>query len=750
MASSEKVISPGVFTNEIDKTFLPAAVSEIGAALIGPTVKGPAMIPTIVNSYGEFKDRFGDTFRSGSSNYSYLTSITARQYLKNSNQLLVIRTLAGSPTKATATISSSIDPAIMGGGTKASASILISGSNPSAINGQMIEPWSGSGGEVKAVSASFGGVEFVFTGSGWNYDDNPNTSTKIYVASQFNVQGTVNSFRDTLNNSSSLHGLNITASSAGNVLTMSFNQVGAFGEYGNNQGASTSGSGWSSLNSIVTSSISMSANNFQGGHDFNSDSYKTVFKLHTLSDGLDMNNSASFYSGTNSLLEDGTSDNIRWEVSSLNQKKGIFSLSIRSGDDTTKNKQILETWNELSLDPDENNFISKRIGDQYLQLQNSGQSQPYLKTVGDYPNKSKYVRVEALQQTPTYLDENGDIRIPSTSGSLPTFHSGSNSGSRAGSFSGGTDGDVVHPKNFYENISLANAQGINVTSGQTGDTAYKDALNLLKNQDEFDINLILIPGIFDNTHDAVVTQAIDVCEERQDCFLIIDPTGLNANLTDATSESDTRNTNYAAMYWPWVKMPEPDLGRDVWVPPSVAVAGMYSFNDRVAHSWYAPAGLNRGVLHEVSRAERKLRQSNRDTLYSKNVNPIATFPGQGTVVWGQKTLQKKASSLDRVNVRRLMIKLKKFIASSTRFLVFEQNNIKTRKRFLNIVNPFLEQVQSQSGLTTFRVVMDATNNTSDIIDRNILYGQIFVQPTRTAEFIVLDFTIQPTGATFPE
>ena len=135
-------------------------------------------------------------------------------------------------------------------------------------------------------------------------------------------------------------------------------------------------------------------------------------------------------------------------------------------------------------------------------------------------------------------------------------------------------------------------------------------------------------------------------------------------------------------------------------------------------------------------------------MYAENVNPIATFPGQGVTVWGQKTLQKKASALDRVNVRRLMIKLKKFIASSTRFLVFEQNNVQTRQRFLNIVNPFMEQVQSQSGLTSFRVVMNSTNNTPDIVDRNILYGQIFVQPTRTAEFIVLDFTIQPTGATF--
>ena len=132
------------------------------------------------------------------------------------------------------------------------------------------------------------------------------------------------------------------------------------------------------------------------------------------------------------------------------------------------------------------------------------------------------------------------------------------------------------------------------------------------------------------------------------------------------------------------------------------------------------------------------------------MNPIATFPGQGVVVFGQKTLQAKPSALDRINVRRLLIRLKKFIASSSRFLVFEQNDSATRTRFLNIVNPFLESVQANSGLTAFRVVMDESNNTPDVVDRNQLVGQIFIQPTRTAEFIVLDFSVLPTGAAFPE
>jgi uncharacterized protein len=156
----------------------------------------------------------------------------------------------------------------------------------------------------------------------------------------------------------------------------------------------------------------------------------------------------------------------------------------------------------------------------------------------------------------------------------------------------------------------------------------------------------------------------------------------------------------------------------------------------------------RGGIPGVIQAERKLTKTQRDTLYDANVNPIATFPGTGIAVFGQKTLQKKATALDRVNVRRLLIELKKFFGDQARNLVFEQNTIATRNRFLSAVNPYLESVVQRQGLYAFRVVMDDSNNTADVIDRNQLVGQVFIQPAKTAEFIVLDFTIEPTGASF--
>jgi phage tail sheath protein FI len=230
----------------------------------------------------------------------------------------------------------------------------------------------------------------------------------------------------------------------------------------------------------------------------------------------------------------------------------------------------------------------------------------------------------------------------------------------------------------------------------------------------------------------------------------MDSNALTDSITEVVNQVQTLNSNYSAAYWPWIRITNPGKNVPVWVPPSVVVPGVLAFNDLVSAPWYAPAGLTRGGLSIAKGTYRNLSQSDRNTLYTARVNPIANFPNEGIAIWGQKTLQDLPSALDRVNVRRLLIAVKKFIASSTRYLVFEQNTIATRNRFLNIANPYLEQVRANQGLYAFRVVMDETNNTPDLIDTNTLYGQIFLQPTRTAEFIVLDFNIQPTGASFEQ
>jgi phage tail sheath protein FI len=318
-------------------------------------------------------------------------------------------------------------------------------------------------------------------------------------------------------------------------------------------------------------------------------------------------------------------------------------------------------------------------------------------------------------------------------------------------FQGGFDGwepnRVIYTGN---NIVAGNTQGLDCSSATaSGTVALRKAINAISNPDEFDINMVVIPGLLHRLHSSVTTYAKDMCEDRQDCFYVMDTAGYGDSIATAVNTLTSFDSNYVATYHPWVKILDTDKNKPVWVPPSVVLPGVIAFNDSVGAEWYAPAGLNRGGLTNVIEVKTRLTHDERDSLYEGRINPIATFPGQGATVFGQKTLQAKPSALDRINVRRLLIAVKKYIASSTRYLVFEQNTAATRNRFLSIVNPYLESIQQRNGLYAFKVVMDDTNNTPDVIDRNIMVGEIYLQPTKTAEFIVLDFNILPTGAAFP-
>ena len=288
------------------------------------------------------------------------------------------------------------------------------------------------------------------------------------------------------------------------------------------------------------------------------------------------------------------------------------------------------------------------------------------------------------------------------------------------------------------------------TATAAGGAAYIKALNTIANADEYDINLIVTPGATIKDHSAIINKSIEVAEDRGDAFVLADPITQGGSVAAAVAAvvDSGIDSNYVGTYWPWVKIIDTDKNKPVWVPPSVVVPRVMAYNDSVAYEWFAPAGLNRGGVSEAVDVELRLNGAQRNDLYENKVNAIATFPSQGVCIWGQKTLQAKPSALDRINVRRLLITLKKFIASSSRYLVFENNTTATRQRFLNIVTPYLETVKSRQGLYAFRVIMDETNNTPDVIDRNIMYGQIYLQPAKAAEFIVLDFNILPTGATF--
>ena len=323
-------------------------------------------------------------------------------------------------------------------------------------------------------------------------------------------------------------------------------------------------------------------------------------------------------------------------------------------------------------------------------------------------------------------------------------------------FQGGFDGQSPSiPLNVGADMTSGNTQGLScVNSTTAGSIAYAQCIGALGNADEFDINLIATPGIIYSLHSYVTNLVIEMCETRGDCFYIMDiyqddgnPT--SGQIDEVVALAGEFDTSYAACYYPWIKIKDTNINQIVTVPPSVVLPGVYAANDRVAGEWFAVAGLGRGGIEQAKQVTDRTTHTERDTLYEGRVNPIAAFPGQGICVWGQKTLQVEASALDRISVRRLLIEIKKFFASSARYLVFEQNTATTRNKFLSIVNPYLESVQQRSGLYAFQVVMDESNNTPDIVDRNILYGQIYLKPTKTSEFIILDFNVMATGATFP-
>ena len=458
-----------------------------------------------------------------------------------------------------------------------------------------------------------------------------------------------------------------------------------------------------------------------------------TFVLETLSQGAIMNSAGP--TGPNGTLLSGSANNVRWEIQSPNTSSGVFTVVIRQGDDTATNPSVLETWTNVSLDPNAANFVSRVIGDKTRTVSyDSTTGNYYIQESGSYNNASAYVRVKSvLTPTPNYFNNDGTFKSQYTS-SIPVAASGSFGGA-----TGREAGDI--PANLFENINSSNTQGVS-------SIAYAIASNLLANSENYDFTLLSVPGVTQVDYSSTVSSFITLAENRGDCFYITDLVGYNATVGSVVNQAAGLNTNYAAAYWPWVQVLSQASGKLVWVPASTIMPGVYAFNDRVAAEWFAPAGLNRGGLGGVLQAERKLAVGDRDSLYVGKVNPIASFPGVGLVAYGQKTLQTQASSLDRVNVRRLLIALKRYIGNIAETLLFEQNTIATRNNFLSQVNPYLEAVQQRQGLYAYRVVMDDTNNTSDVIDRNQLVGQVYIQPTKTIEYIQLTFNITPTGVTF--
>ena len=465
-----------------------------------------------------------------------------------------------------------------------------------------------------------------------------------------------------------------------------------------------------------------------------------VFELTTISMGAVMNSTSStdFYNGhATSTLVSGSKDNLRWEITSRDEASGTFTLIIRQGNDKSTDKKVLETYRGVSLDPFSDNYISKLIGDQYSEVAiDPDNNDYYIKINGEYPSKSNYVYVSAVNNTtPNYLDANGNVSNADYTASIPAIQNGA--------FASGK-GTFINGLLLNENITAGNTQGL-----VAGD--YTGFIDLLKNKDEYNFNILSLPGLIHSYagQKTRIDEAIADLQVRTDAIIPVDLVPYGSSIATATTEANTLNTSYAASYYPWLLVNDSQTGKAVWCPPSTIIPSVYVYNANTTAAWFAPAGLTRGTMPNVVLPERTLPRADRDTLYENKINPIVKFPSTGVAVYGQKTLQSAASATDRVNVRRLLITLKRFISNVAQNLVFEPNSLATRNAFLAVVNPYMELVQQRQGVYAFKVVMDDTNNGPDVIDRNELRGAIYLQPVKSAEFVVLDFNVLPTGAEFP-
>ena len=793
---AERIVSPGVFTREKDLSFLPQGIGEIGAALIGSTVKGPAFVPTTVQSYQEFQQVFG-----GLTEDSYLP-YTAQAYLEDAGTATIVRVLGQDGYTLENPIALQISSSTLGVKTVAVLHPTTAvTSDTDVFNGPT--PVSENTGSEFLLTVSGSST----TGTTYSSSLNPTNNNYITKALGFSPRGSENAYL--LSNFKIHQSASIATGDTISVTAVTSSDIDYTKAY------TEAATPW-----ITSQKV--------GGNTSN------LFKFHTLSHGTATN--YEFKIGIQDIKVAGTVPGSEYGsftvvVRRVDQDKIVGSPFVGVVDSDIR-PNLVEQFQGCNLNPDSPNYIVRVIGDKYITVDANGK----LSTNGDYNNVSANIRVEAstavnngavdvslvpfgfaaLQNpygtaftlpNPTFVANqqinssynakkffgfNFDLSTTDNVNYLSVFpdsatatagtafylgdfnqESGANfpssvapnSGSISLSdattsvnsrkflipFQGGFDG--FKPNRIVStagDIIAGNTQGYDCSSNTaTGTIAFRKAINSVSNPDEFDINMLVLPGLIHRLHSSVTTFAKDMCEDRQDAFFIMDAGAYADSISTIVNTVQPFDSNYVASYHPWVKILNSDKNKPVWVPPSVVLPGVIAFNDSVAAEWFAPAGLNRGGLTNVIEAKSRLTRVERDALYEGRVNPIATFPGQGVTVFGQKTLQAKPSALDRINVRRLLIAVKKFIASSTRYLVFENNTAATRNRFLSIVNPYLESIQQRQGLYAFRVVMDDTNNTPDVIDRNIMVGEIFLQPAKTAEFIVLDFNVLPTGAAFP-
>lgn len=800
MASETVLVSPGVLTFEQDGTIRPADPQAIGPVFIGARSKGPALVPVKVKDPDQDALIFGAANKNGKEQAAYAADLYLRQ---KSAPVTNIRVLGQEGVGVTPGFSVNVVTALGASGSNVLA--LLHSSGAVTISTAL----STSVDAIGINIAGFGTVTASF-----------NRNAQNYIGKVLNT--------DPSQYSTKLHYVQAAFDFAGKTPTSVPPEYFA---------AALPASAGTLTDGFITGSTTKVISQPFGGTEY------------------DLFGIGSIFAGDSANTEiKATISNIKKSLNPNNSEYGTFTLTVRRFYDTDKAPEVLETFSNLNLNPNDNrNYIGVRIGDRY-QVWNKTTRK--FDQFGDYKNKSNYIYV-----TPSLDLKNGNVpesALPygftgykkysalavggkASFPSLPYVSSLQYKGdfntqvcwgvevinNSSGSVNYGVSDRLKHysktlmalssanDSNFsLKNLTgtIANVTGYSTTTrlsetgiGQlstsvqygssegnltlenientavakftfviadgfdgldkhkadplssedmTSDSAYqtvafKTALDMIRNDDEYDLNLLAIPGIYANK---VVNYGLEVTERRGDMLYLVDISG--SSVDDAIANLGTKqiDSSYAAAYYPYVRLNDRVNQKTVIVSPTVVMPAAIAFNDRMAYPWYAPAGLNRGGLaqHDVIEAFDKLSKDDRDKLQENRINPIATFPQEGTAVWGQKTLQIKESALDRVNVRRMLLTTRKVIAKIGRELVFEPNVQATWDKFTNKVNPYLNRVRINSGLDDFKVIFDETTNTQDLIDRNTMFAKIAIRPTRAGEYFYIGFYVTNNVAGFTE
>jgi hypothetical protein len=636
---AERIVSPGVFTRENDLSFLAQGIGEIGAAFIGPFKQGPAFIPTIVRTQSEFEEIFGTP------DGTYYTEYAVQNYLREAGTATIVR-VGG----------------IGGYQQIAPLAIFASGSSLQSVGTKLI-------GVLH--STKLGDEKVGFTGA-TVASDSVNDGSFLALHADLNVSASI--LPSSVNDLSDVFGES----------PFGAKKAYAYSYFESAAGYYTGSAG----NNIVITSVVLPTQDFTN----NAQAAETPMVKSQLISGerYDLFKFVTTGHGTlyNTKFKVGIS-NVKAAGEDGGTDYSTFTVTIRSFDDTDKRKSVVETFNNVNLDPASPNYIARRIGDRYFTIDNNGK----LTEFGDYTNQSKYIRVvvstpgsfpisaapfgHGAYTNPIKATNNAEsLLVPAVTyqtnsanntSSSPVYYSGFDFettgvsldnlqylkplpiGAQTGSnvsfafdangltyqmtgsastdmvkrqfvlaFQDGFDGTnptVTIAKAGDTDWGNANTQGFNcATSVSSGSVAYNKALNAISNPDEYDINMLVTPGIVRGLHPAITTKAIDICEERQDAFYIADFNDYDDTITEATEAANAVDTNYAATYYPWVKTIDTNTNKLVTVPPSVLLPAVFASNDRLAAEWFAPAGLNRGGITGAVSVLNRLTHAERDTL----------------------------------------------------------------------------------------------------------------------------------------